>query len=123
MAIFPQAVAEAGLSNVNTPEPSKTYQLDFLSPSVLDTIYEGPTPPGQSCRWELWRNTGVSPSVTMEYTGDGWDEKPLYLGLPTIDGETAIRQAVHKAIVTDMSLSSIYDGAYGSELETLIAQP
>lgn len=37
-----------------------------------------------------------------------------------VDGETAIRQAIHKALNTNVWLPLIYDGTYGSELEGLI---
>jgi hypothetical protein len=36
------------------------------------------------------------------------------------DGETAMRQAIHKAIATNLLQPKIYDGSYGSELESLI---
>lgn len=37
-----------------------------------------------------------------------------------VDGETAMRQAVHKALITNVWLPLIYDGTYGSELAGLI---
>jgi hypothetical protein len=37
-----------------------------------------------------------------------------------VDGEIALKQAIRKAIITNMHRPLIYDGAYGSELETLI---
>ena len=69
MSIFPQAVAEAGLSSVKALKPSKTYQLDFLSPSVLDTVYGGEVPPAHPAIGELWRNMGGEPPELLKWTG------------------------------------------------------
>lgn len=54
------------------------------------------------------------PSMTYYLDVDGGSIQGL------VDGETAIRQAIHKALITNMALPLIYDGSYGSELESLI---
>ena len=58
----------------------------------------------------------IDPTPSMTYSLDF--DSGIVGGV--IDGETAIRQAVHKAIITNMDRPRIYDGAYGSELDSLI---
>ena len=73
---------------------------------------------------------GIFPETVQGYTTDTTGtlepSKTYYLDFDTgdiqglVDGETAIRQAIHKALVTNMARPLIYDGTYGSELESLI---
>lgn len=69
-------------------------------PLPVTTVEEAKEPPSKTYRLDL--------------------EKGRILGI--IDGQEAVRQAIHKAIITPRWKCLIYDNQYGSEIESAVIQ-
>ena len=69
-------------------------------PLPVATVQEAAEPPSRTYRLDL-------------------DEGRI---LGTIDGQEAVRQAIHKAIITPRWKCLIYDNQYGSEIEAAVIQ-
>lgn len=69
-------------------------------PLPVATVQEAQEPPTKTYRLDL--------------------EEGRILGM--IDGQDAVRQAIHKAIITPRWKCLIYDNQYGSEIETAVIQ-